>query len=71
MDCEPGCAEAHWIQSATSSLTCFAWRLDYFLVSEPLVARVRDVVIHDHLAGSDHCPVELILASGGRKRRDH
>ena len=37
------------------------WRLDYFLVSEPLVSRVRDVIIHDDIQGSDHCPVELIL----------
>lgn len=43
------------------------WRLDYFLVSESLVPRVRDVVIHDDVQGSDHCPVELVLGRGGRK----
>ena len=37
------------------------WRLDYFLVSEPLVDRVKDTVIHDEISGSDHCPVSLIL----------
>ena len=37
------------------------WRLDYFLVSESLLPRVADVVIHDQLYGSDHCPVSLIL----------
>lgn len=37
------------------------WRLDYFLVSESLLSRVKDVVIHDLVMGSDHCPVELIL----------
>jgi len=37
------------------------WRLDYFLVSEALVPRVKDVVIHDEIPGSDHCPVELII----------
>jgi exodeoxyribonuclease-3 len=37
------------------------WRLDYFLVSEALVPRVKDVVIHDEVSGSDHCPVELIV----------
>lgn len=35
--------------------------IDYFLISEALVARVKDVVIHDEVLGSDHCPVELIL----------
>jgi exodeoxyribonuclease-3 len=37
------------------------WRLDYFLVSEKLVDRVRDVIIHDDVPGSDHCPVTLVL----------
>jgi len=37
------------------------WRLDYFLVSKALLPRVKDVVIHDDVPGSDHCPVELIL----------
>jgi len=37
------------------------WRIDYFLVSEQLAGRVKDVVIHDQVTGSDHCPVELII----------
>jgi exodeoxyribonuclease-3 len=37
------------------------WRLDYFLVSEALVPHVKDVIIHDAVLGSDHCPVELVL----------
>lgn len=37
------------------------WRLDYFLVSEALMDRVEDVVIHNEIMGSDHCPVSLIL----------
>jgi exodeoxyribonuclease-3 len=37
------------------------WRLDYFLVSETLLPRVKDVIIHDDILGSDHCPVELVL----------
>jgi len=37
------------------------WRIDYFLVSEALAPRVKDVVIHESVPGSDHCPVELIL----------
>lgn len=38
------------------------WRIDYFLVSDPLLPRVRDVIIHDEVQGSDHCPVELVLS---------
>jgi exodeoxyribonuclease-3 len=37
------------------------WRLDYFLVSQALLPRVRDVIIHEEVLGSDHCPVELHL----------
>ena len=37
------------------------WRIDYFLISKALVPRVRDVIIHDGVLGSDHCPVELVL----------
>lgn len=37
------------------------WRIDYFLVSQSLLPRVRDVIIHDQVLGSDHCPVELLL----------
>lgn len=37
------------------------WRLDYFLVSEQLMKRVEDVVVHSEIMGSDHCPVSLLL----------
>jgi exodeoxyribonuclease-3 len=37
------------------------WRLDYYLVSEALMSRVKDVVIHGDVMGSDHCPVSIIL----------
>lgn len=37
------------------------WRLDYFLVSESLMSRVKDVQILGDVLGSDHCPVTLIL----------
>jgi len=37
------------------------WRIDYFLVSQRLMPRVRDSRILDQVAGSDHCPVELLL----------
>jgi exodeoxyribonuclease-3 len=37
------------------------WRLDYFLVSESLMNNVEDVIIHDDIMGSDHCPVSLVI----------
>lgn len=35
------------------------WRLDYFLVSESLLHKVKEVVIYSDILGSDHCPVGL------------
>ncbi|MDX9865340.1 MAG: exodeoxyribonuclease III [Anaerolineaceae bacterium] len=37
------------------------WRLDYHLVTKGVMDRVKDVIIHDDVLGSDHCPVSLIL----------
>ncbi len=38
------------------------WRIDYFLVSAGLASRIASTDIHNEIFGSDHCPVELILA---------
>lgn len=38
------------------------WRIDYFLVSERLMARVEDAKIHNEVMGSDHCPVSLSVS---------
>ena len=37
------------------------WRIDYFLISERLLPRVRTADILDEVLGSDHCPVLLDL----------
>ena len=37
------------------------WRLDYFIVSKSLTGRIEDVIHHNEIKGSDHCPIELIL----------
>ena len=38
------------------------WRIDYFLVSDDLRGRIVSTDIHNEIFGSDHCPVELVLA---------
>ena len=38
------------------------WRIDYFVVSQRLMERVESAGIHTDILGSDHCPVELVLA---------
>ena len=37
------------------------WRIDYFLVSESLRARIQDTDILNDIFGSDHCPVSLTI----------
>lgn len=38
------------------------WRIDYFLASRKLEARLLDAQIHPEIMGSDHCPVLLEFA---------
>ena len=35
------------------------WRIDYFLVSEPLLKKIKNVAILSEYYGSDHCPIQL------------
>ena len=37
------------------------WRIDYFLVDERLVPKIKKCTIHDQIMGSDHCPISLEL----------
>lgn len=37
------------------------WRIDYFLVSEPFITKVKDAFILNDVFGSDHCPVGIEL----------
>ena len=37
------------------------WRIDYFIVSESIIANVSEASIHGDIMGSDHCPVSIAL----------
>lgn len=50
-----------WTYRSTARERRVGWRLDYFLVSEALVPQVQNVVLHEDVLGSDHCPVELMV----------
>jgi exodeoxyribonuclease-3 len=50
-----------WTYVSNARSRNVGWRLDYFLVSKSLMPRVQDVIIHDDIPGSDHCPVTLVL----------
>ena len=38
------------------------WRLDYFIVSNVLQPQIRNVIHHQEITGSDHCPIVLDCA---------
>jgi exodeoxyribonuclease III len=50
-----------WTYTSFARERQVGWRLDNFMVSSNLMSRVRDVVIHDEITGSDHCPVSILL----------
>lgn len=50
-----------WTYITNARARNVGWRLDYFLVSGSLMPRVKDVVIHGDVMGSDHCPVTLFI----------
>ncbi|MBQ3419891.1 MAG: exodeoxyribonuclease III [Erysipelotrichaceae bacterium] len=37
------------------------WRIDYFVVSNRFMDKVKDSIIYDDIEGSDHCPVGIII----------
>ena len=37
------------------------WRLDYFIVNNEYINKVKDSLILNEILGSDHCPIKLII----------
>jgi exodeoxyribonuclease-3 len=50
-----------WTYRGNARARNVGWRLDYFLVSEALMPRVKDVIVHGDVLGSDHCPVTMVI----------
>jgi exodeoxyribonuclease III len=50
-----------WTYRLNARKRNIGWRLDYFLTSQNLVNQVEDIITHDEVTGSDHCPVTLLL----------
>lgn len=57
---EPG-HYSWWTYRMNARARNIGWRIDYFLVSTPLVKKVRDAFIWPEVMGSDHCPVGIKL----------
>jgi exodeoxyribonuclease-3 len=50
-----------WTYRMNARSRNIGWRLDYFLISRGLINQVQDVLIHENIQGSDHCPIGLEL----------
>ena len=50
-----------WSYRANARANNTGWRIDYFIVSERFMSKIKDIIIHDEIMGSDHCPVELVI----------
>ncbi|HWR21997.1 MAG TPA: exodeoxyribonuclease III [Feifaniaceae bacterium] len=54
-------AYSWWSYFSNARQKNVGWRIDYFIVSERLMPRVKDSFILPEVEGSDHCPVGLLL----------
>ena len=54
-------AYTYWSYRFNARIRNAGWRIDYFLVSNSIIDKVKDVIIHSDIMGSDHCPVSLIV----------
>ena len=51
-----------WSYRAGAREKNVGWRIDYFLVSEAFIPRLKEAFILNDVFGSDHCPVGVVLA---------
>jgi exodeoxyribonuclease-3 len=54
-------AYTYWSYMFNARKNNAGWRIDYFCVSKALEPHIGDVVLHNEILGSDHCPVELTI----------
>jgi len=52
-----------WSHFANARARNVGWRIDYFFVGKSLKSKVKKALIHPNVLGSDHCPIELDIAS--------
>jgi exodeoxyribonuclease-3 len=50
-----------WSYRSNARANNVGWRIDYFMVSEAMMPKVKDVEYHNEVMGSDHCPVTIHL----------
>ena len=55
-------AYSYWSYRMNARAKNVGWRIDYFLVSEVLIPKLKSASILPQYFGSDHCPVSIELA---------
>lgn len=50
-----------WSYRAQARERNVGWRIDYHCVDRAFLPKVRSSAIRPEVAGSDHCPVEIVL----------
>lgn len=50
-----------WSYMGNARSKNIGWRIDYFLVSERIIDKVKDTMIYQDVYGSDHCPIGISL----------
>ncbi|MEO5975809.1 MAG: exodeoxyribonuclease III [Chryseolinea sp.] len=54
----------YWNYVTSARAKNMGWRIDYFLVSEHWIGKVKDAMIFNEYLGSDHCPVGMDIEIG-------
>lgn len=50
-----------WSYMFNARLKNIGWRIDYFVVSNNFIDKIKDALIYNDVFGSDHCPVGIII----------
>ena len=50
-----------WSHFAKARERNVGWRIDYFMISEELIKKLKNSKIHPEVLGSDHCPISIEL----------
>ncbi|MEM3245908.1 MAG: exodeoxyribonuclease III, partial [Candidatus Micrarchaeaceae archaeon] len=50
-----------WSNFANARARNIGWRIDYFMISQNLLNKLKDSIILENITGSDHAPIELLL----------